>query len=112
MITNEKRAYNRVKMALAISYRTFSPRKSVSGNSITHNISFGGVYFETLTELLIGELLDCTIEIREKNMFLRFLSRVVRCESLVSTMLPTFGVAAEFVTPFEKSDVELRKVLS
>ena len=112
MITNEKRAYNRVKMAFAISYRSFSPRESLSGHSMTHNISFGGVYFETLTELVIGELLDCTIEVCGKKMSLRFLSRVVRCENLVSAMLPAFGVAAEFVTPFENSDAELRKVLS
>jgi hypothetical protein len=112
MITNEKRAYSRVKMAFAISYRSFSPRENVSGNSITHNISCGGVYFETLTELFIGELLDCIIEVHEKKISLRFLSRVVRCERLVSAIFPSFGVAAEFVTPFENSDVELRKVLS
>ena len=112
MITNERRAYKRVNLKFDVNYCSLSRGKTVSGNSSTRNICRGGMYFETLIPLEIGELLDCRIAVSSGVGDFHFSSRVVRCEQFCSGMTHTFGVAAEFVESFDSSDVKLSQVLS
>ena len=112
MITNERRAYKRVKLEFHVKYRSLSSGKNISGNSCTRNICCGGIYFEVFSSFAIGELLDCRIGVPGDAGQLRFSSRVVRCEPLSSAMASTFGIAVEFVKPYGRSDEELRLILS
>ncbi len=79
---------------------------------MTRNISPGGVYFECLSNLPIGAVLDCRLDVMGKVKELRFLARVVRCDPSGTSMVPAFGVAAEFVRSYGKSESELRKILA
>lgn len=112
MITDERRAYKRVKLAFNLRYRSLSSGKVISGNSLTNNLSPGGIYFEAFSRITIGERLDCRIDLPGISKPLRFYSRVVRCELFASTVTPSYGIAAEFLKSFGNSDSELRRILA
>ncbi len=112
MISGERRAYKRSKIAFGVKYRSRQPFGIFSGSSVTRNISAGGVYFESLFELPVGCLVDCEISPPEARTELRFLARVVRCDIVNKTIAVTFGVAAEFLPNAENPDTVLRNLLS
>lgn len=112
MITDEKRAFKRAPCKFVIEYRAHGPETSgQSGVSVTENISLGGVYFLSLEDYAIGQLLDCQVSIPGAKTKSRWTARVVRCENIREKMVRTFGVAAEFVRSHGDSDKELEKAL-
>lgn len=109
MITNEKRAFKRVKHKFTVIFSKHGDR-SHKGMSVTENISLGGVYFSSLEAFGIGELLDCRIEAGPAGTILRT-GRVVRCEKLGKQMLPSFGVAIEFANTPGDAEQKLKSLL-
>jgi c-di-GMP-binding flagellar brake protein YcgR len=111
VISGERRSYKRVNIRFTVRYRSLAKGKNLSGTSFTNNISSGGIYFDSIEEIPIGELLDCSIHILEKPGSMRFSSRVVRCDRITGPVTSLFGIAAEFVEPFKNSDIKLRRIL-
>ncbi|MBD3427270.1 MAG: hypothetical protein GF409_08645 [Candidatus Omnitrophica bacterium] len=111
MITDEKRAFRRVKRKFTVRYNFQGP-DGAKGKSVSENISLGGVYFISLMKMNIGDILECDIEMLSCDGHGRFLARVVRCESLNNNMVDTFGIAVEFTKAFGDSRKKLEKALS
>lgn len=111
MITNEKRAFKRVKRNFHIRHKLHDG-SGPAGMSISKNISLGGVYFISLQKLNIGELLDCRIDMPGVSGEGKWMARVVRCEDLDDNLTKTFGVAVEFVESFGDSEKKLKSALS
>lgn len=112
MITDERRAFKRVRLEFHIRYYSITPNVNISGDSCTSNISSGGVFFNAFAEIPIGSVIECRISIPQKTDAFRFLSRVVRCDRFSDTVVSTFGIAAEFIKSFENSDSHLRQMLA
>lgn len=112
MITDEKRAFKRVKKKFEVSHEIHSSRGERQGRSVSENISLGGVYFMSLEKFQIGEVLDCSVKIPGASEEGKWTARVVRCEDLPGKMVSTYGVAVEFVESFGNSDKNLKKVLN
>lgn len=112
MITDEKRAFKRVKKKFEVTHQVHSSGGERHGRSISENISLGGVYFTSLEKFQIGEMLDCSIRIPGLAEEGRWTARVVRCEDLPGKMVNTYGVAVEFVESFGNSEKNLKKILN
>ncbi len=80
MITDEKRAFKRVRCRFTVKYKPHGLNKSGGGSSVSENISCGGFYFTSLKEFKIGELIDCCICMPETLVEGKWTARVVRCE--------------------------------
>ena len=111
MITNEKRAFKRVPLKFTIRYRLYSKNNLTWKTTITENISLGGVYFISLEKFNIGQLIDCTINVKESLDGERWVTRVVRCENLKEKMINTFGIAVEFTKSIGGSGKNLKSYL-
>jgi hypothetical protein len=111
MITDEKRAFKRIRRKLTIKYKLHGVSGPGGGTSVSENISPGGVYFINLKRLEIGQLLDCRIKIPGIAQEGRWTARVVRCENTGDKMVNTYGIAAEFVKSFGDSGKNLEKIL-
>jgi hypothetical protein len=111
MITDDKRAFKRVKRKFTVKYKLHGSDES-GGTFVSENISLGGVYFISLVRIEIGELLDCRIDMPGVKDEGRWTARVVRCETLQGTMVETFGIAVEFVKSSGDSTKNLERVLS
>ena len=111
MITDEKRAFKRAPCRFTIHYKRHGENGSGAGVAVSENISLGGVYFTSLEEFKIGQLIDCQVEIPKVFKDSRWVARVVRCEYLENKMINTFGIAAEFVKSFGESEKNLKKIL-
>ena len=111
MITNERRAFKRVRRKFAVNYELNDPKGSCKGSFISENISLGGVYFISFREFEIGQILDCRIKMPGVSEEGRWTARVVRCENLKDKMVNTFGVAVEFIKSFGNSEKNLKKTL-
>lgn len=111
MITDEKRAFKRVKRKFTVKYKLHGSGEP-GGTFVSENISLGGVYFISLARMEIGQVLDCTINIPGLKKEGKWTARVVRCETLQGTMVETFGIAVEFVKSFGDSAKSLEKALA
>lgn len=112
MITDEKRAFKRVRKKFEVTHEVHSSGGERHGKSISENISLGGVYFTSLEQFQIGEMLDCSIKIPGQAEEGKWTARVVRCEGLPGKMISMYGVAVEFVEAFGNSEKNLKKILS
>ncbi len=112
MITDEKRAFKRVRRKFTVRYRPHGAPGSSGGVSASENISLGGVYFISLEKLEIGLLLDCWIKMPGIPQEGKWTARVVRCENAGDKMIDTFGIAVEFVKSFGNSGKDLEKTLN
>lgn len=111
MITDEKRAFKRVRRKFKVRHKPHDV-SGPGGTSISENISLGGVYFISLEKFEIAQLLECRITVPASHEEGKWLARVVRCETLDGNLTKTFGVAVEFVESFGDSDKKLKKALS
>jgi hypothetical protein len=112
MISDDRRAFKRVKKKFTVRHRELSPSATgASGTAVSENISPGGVYFVSLERLPVGQMLECRINMPLSSAEGRWTARVVRCQNLSSGMVPTFGVAVEFIESFGDSEKLLRKNL-
>lgn len=113
MISDERRAFKRAKKKFTIRHRETSPAGArASGTAVSENISLGGVYFVSLESLIVGQVLDCRISMPLSAAEGRWTARVVRCQPLSTGMVPTFGVAVEFIESFGDSEKYLAKALN
>lgn len=111
MITDNRRAFKRVKCKFTIKYIAHESDKGCSGTSVSENISQGGVYFISLGRIDIGATIDCFIAMPNFTEQGKWTARVVRCEQEKRGMVNTFGIAAEFISPFGDSQKNLEKIL-
>jgi len=111
MITDEKRAFKRVKRKFTIRYRPHGEESSAGGAAVSENISLGGVYFISLEKLEIGQVIDCWIKIPGVKDEGRWRARVVRCEDMKDRMVDTYGIAVEFISNFNGAEKYLKKAL-
>lgn len=111
MITDEKRAFKRVRRKFRVRHKPHN-EAGAGGTSISENISLGGVYFISLEKFSIGQLLECSIAIPDSLQEGNWIARVVRCENLSGNITETFGVAVEFVRSSGDSEKILKKALS
>ena len=112
MISDERRAFKRVKKKFTVKHRPVSHYGAPCGTATSENISMGGVYFISLERFSIGDVLECRISMPGIEEEGRWTARVVRCENENSGMVRTFGVAVEFVEAFGNSERNLRKTLN
>lgn len=110
MISDDLRAFPRRKFTFTIKYGLCGEPYRCKGSSTTRNISLGGVYFNSVERLRIGEKIRCEILIPEQNDCIEYTARVVRCEKLQEKILATYGIAAEFSDNIRGEHV-LRSVL-
>ncbi|MFH1552521.1 MAG: PilZ domain-containing protein, partial [Candidatus Omnitrophota bacterium] len=110
MITDERRAFKRVKLKFTIKYKLHG--SAVSGTSVSENISLGGIYFISLEKFRIGQLIDCSISMPGIPEQGKWTARVVRCENVDNKMVTTFGIAAEFMKSLGDSEKNLKKILN
>ena len=111
MITDERRAFKRLKRKLKVRYSTLEEKTRVAGTSITENVSLGGFFFVSLERFEIGQLLECRITMPGATGKPKWTARVVRCDAIDRRVVNTFGVAVEFAKSFGTSDRELKKIL-
>lgn len=111
MITDEKRAFKRVKRSFTVKFKHWDTLVPASCTSISKNISPGGVYFTSVNEFSIGQLLDCRIDIPGVEEEGRWVARVVRCDHLKESIAKTFGIAVEFIRSFGDSEKNLKNIL-
>jgi len=111
MITDEKRAFKRTRREFAVKCKRRGALSAGRGTSVSENISLGGVYFVSLEEFKIGQLVDCLIRMPGISEEGKWEARVVRCEKLKNRMVDTFGIAVEFVKSFGDSEKKLKKIL-
>jgi len=112
MITDEKRAFKRVKLRCAVRYKFYNSGEFKTGTAISNNISLGGVYFISIEKLKIGQLIECSIDMPNIKCEGKWTARVVRCDSMEKKMINTFGVAIEFIKSIRGSEKKLQKALS
>ncbi len=112
MITDEKRAFKRVPLKFKVRFEFCGQPGVPGGESISENISSGGVYFLSIKNMSIGQLIECKIQMPGSGGEGCWDARIVRCNSLVGRMVETFGIAAEFVKSHGDSERRLGKVLS
>lgn len=110
MISDEKRAFKRIKHKFAVRYRKHGVSAAVWSSSVTENISIGGMFFVSLEKLGIGDLIDCKIEAGTAGEC-SFTARVVRCGELGSHMVRAYGVAVEFVNDPGDSARRLKAII-
>lgn len=111
MITDERRAFKRVPHNVLVKYKLYALPNSTVGMAVSKNISLGGVYFISLEEFKVGDLIDCRIQLPTAHKEARWMARVVRCENLKEKLVSTFGVAVEFVKSFDNSETVLKNFL-
>lgn len=111
MITDDKRAFHRIKKKVKIKYK-YPEKTAVEYTSESKNISMGGVYFITVKEFKTGEMLDCKISSDKTTEESHWKARVVRCEVLEKQIVNTFGVAVEFVSAVDDSEKILKQIIS
>ena len=97
MITDEKRAFKRVKKKFSVRYCERENGRASSGSAVSENISLGGVFFISIESFDIGCVLDCRIKIPGREEECVCVGRVVRCQELEDKMVKTYGVAVEFI---------------
>lgn len=110
MISDEKRAFKRIRQRFTVWYRKHGASEAVWGTSVTENISIGGMFFASLEKIGIGDLIDCKIEAGTAGEC-SFTARVVRCEELGSHMVRAYGVAVEFVNDPGDSARRLKAII-
>ena len=111
---NEKRIHRRLDMKLPLEYRYAELSESLTLQSITSNVSTGGLYFETTNEALQpGDVLAFKLGIPPdearfpKHTTISTVGKVVRSGAVVETdnskeeTVIRFGVAAEFQKGFK-----------
>ncbi|MFH1411486.1 MAG: PilZ domain-containing protein [Candidatus Omnitrophota bacterium] len=111
MITSEKRAFKRTDLEFKVTYRSGEKNSKKKGAAISKNISLGGVYFSSLDIFSIGDILEISVETRDRKTKCEWKARVVRCEKTNEKIIDTFGVAAEFIDPSENSVKKLKEAL-
>ena len=111
MITDEKRAFKRVKRKFTVRYRPRDARMGPGGTAVSDNISLGGVYFVTIEKFDIGQVLDCWIKVPGAKEEGQWTARVVRCENIRDKMVNTYGVAVEFIRHFDRAEKDLKRAL-
>lgn len=111
MITDNKRAFKRIRKKIKIRYCSGSEPK-IEYSSESKNISMGGVYFVAIKKVDIGEVLICRLLDAQKNISLEVEARVVRCELLEKHMVDTFGLAAEFININSEKEKNLKNLIS
>jgi hypothetical protein len=111
MITDEKRAFKRTRRKFAVKYKRHGVPSDGRGTSVSENISLGGVYFISLEEFKIGQLVDCMIRMPGVSGEGKWEARVVRCDKSKDRIVDTFGIAVEFVKSFGDSEKKLKKIL-
>lgn len=114
MRRDERRSFPRRKTSLLVKYTSAEqdpPRDSA--RSRTRDISAGGAYFTTLRAYALGEILSCEIEFSDNGPSVVLQGHVVRCEELPCKMVPSWGVAVEFIpgTKVKRTLSELLKTL-
>lgn len=113
MISNERRAFKRIRKKLFVRYScSGGDNKSKNGTAVSDNVSIGGVYFISLHRFLPGDIIDCVIQCLPDPKEMRWKARVVRCDQVPSTMVQTFGVAAEFCEAMGGSEKILKEILN
>ncbi|MHC4076151.1 MAG: PilZ domain-containing protein [Planctomycetota bacterium] len=113
---SDKRKHKRLTIKLDLSYRKVDSTAKKSYAGCTINVSPGGLYFETATDVFkIGSLLKMELSIPPTSGLLEFggsmsgLGKVLRthtiCGSHTDTKLPSIrsGVAMEFCQPLKLS---------
>ena len=95
MITDEKRAFPRIKTKIKIKY-CLSKKDSIPKEALTENISLGGAYFVAFDSYCVGDVINCWIQLGPKEKVEQVAARVVRCESFAGKVIKTYGVAVEF----------------
>lgn len=111
MITDNKRAFKRIKKNIKIRYRE-EKDMSVEYTSESKNISMGGVYFVGIKKLNICDVLRFNLTDGVKNISVDIKARVVRCELFEKHMVDSFGVAAEFFSLNNEDDKKLKFLIS
>ncbi len=109
MITEDRRAFRRVPTNITVKYAEWGSSKSLWGIAITKNISLGGVYFQSMTVIPIGHILDIRIQVPGEKREGRWKARVVRCDKVEEKMISVFGIAVEFMRDFDHSELILRE---
>jgi hypothetical protein len=112
MITNDRRAYKRVRHKFVVKYETCDTGDPATGTAVTENISKGGVYFLSLEKIPVGTWLYCYIDLPDITERGKWKARTVRCEEVEGGMIKTYGIAAEFQESFGKSQKNLDSILS
>jgi hypothetical protein len=110
MISDEKRAFKRIRYKFTVRYRKHGAPAAVWGSSLTENISIGGMFFTSLEKFGIGDLIDCKIEAGTAGEC-SFTARIVRCGEIGSHMVHAYGVAVEFVNDSGDSARRLKAII-
>jgi len=83
---NERRLYPRVKEGINISYRVVKSEELVNIKekeySVSKDISAGGLLFVVDKEILVGSILELTIEVPDGGEPIKCLAKVVRVEEI------------------------------
>jgi len=112
MILDEKRAFKRASCTANIQYKTVIDNKTIKGDAATRNISLGGVYFESLYHLNIGQKIELNFMgiLMGSKIFCEAV--VVRLDKISGSMIETFGVAAEFIDLKNDIKKEILNIIS
>lgn len=95
---NKPREQRGSEQRSAVRFDTHLPVRLESDDGVAHNISAGGIYFETDVRHELGALVNFTVEFQLYGKKHRLLceGKVVRIEAQGTRI----GVAARLVTPF------------
>ncbi|MBD3296317.1 MAG: hypothetical protein GF392_03000, partial [Candidatus Omnitrophica bacterium] len=91
MITDDRRAFKRVRHKFVVRYETCAADNPATGTAVTENISKGGVYFLSLEKIPVGTCLYCHIDLPDITERGKWKARVVRCEEVEKGMIKTYG---------------------